>query len=348
MPAKLIQISSYQEENFTPYMSKKFNPVSFDLNIIDRCNSYCRFCSIWKNKTPDLELKYIKKFLIGIKDWVKGDIVVNLVGGEPTYRNDLTDVLFFSRDIGVPVVMTTNGYRLADYDYAKSLVSTGLDKIVISVEGFQKTNDYLRGKNSFKKIIQGIKNLRKLKKDITIRIQSIICGKNINELPQFVNFMYKMGYGNNFNFQALTSDFTIPLEKRKKNWYINDKLWPKNHEELCKNIDKLILMKKLNHNMIIPEVSKLEFWKVYFENPNRFENVIKCNIGDIHIQCDGNGGISLCPHMPPVGNLKNNTVEEIFFSNKADERREYIYTCKEPCNFQINCRYEKLRIKENN
>lgn len=317
-------------------------PTSFDLEVTIRCNSSCRFCSFWKNKTSDLKLQYIHKYIRGISRWMTDSVQLNIVGGEPTVRDDLREILLICRQENVHGVVTTNGYRLADYGYAKSLISTGMRLIVISLEGFQKTNDYLRGEGSFNKTIHAIKNIRNLNNKISIVIQSVINAKNIAEIPDFISWLYDMNYVDKITFQVLCNDFG-PFGLDNREWWLGNELWPQDLSLLNKTMDQLSFLNQNNKSWVMGNPpDQFLFWKKYFQNPTQFRNPKECNVGDFFISCLQNGEIRICPFLPPVGNIKNNNVKAIFYSALAQERRKSIALCKKACNFQINCRYDQL------
>ena len=112
-----------------------------DLSVIltYRCDSRCSMCHIWQHPTlpkSEVSVETLSKLPSGFD-------YLNLTGGEPTLRRDLMEVV----DVLYPKAMTTeistNGL------HAKRLVPIVKKypdiKIRISVEGFEATNDSIRG-----------------------------------------------------------------------------------------------------------------------------------------------------------------------------------------------------------
>jgi hypothetical protein len=63
--------------------------------------------------------------------------IVQLSGGEPTMRDDLTKIIAVGRDIGFPFIqLNTNGVRLAeDPSYAAELMQAGLFSVFLQFDG---------------------------------------------------------------------------------------------------------------------------------------------------------------------------------------------------------------------
>jgi MoaA/NifB/PqqE/SkfB family radical SAM enzyme len=103
-------------------------------------------CHIWKNPThPDYELK-----LETLEKLPGGFDHINITGGEPTLRKDLLDICRVLRPKARTLEISTNGLH---GDVLESVVKVYPDvKIRISVEGFEATNNAIRGeKGGFQK-----------------------------------------------------------------------------------------------------------------------------------------------------------------------------------------------------
>lgn len=87
------------------------------LDITNRCNLNCPHCyQIPDNKSKDTSIQSI---INQIKSWPSQRGVV-LMGAEPTVRDDLPDLIEAINEIAIrPIMILTNGVRLAKIDYAK-------------------------------------------------------------------------------------------------------------------------------------------------------------------------------------------------------------------------------------
>lgn len=119
-----------------------------DLSIITtyRCDSRCSMCFIWKNPThPDYEID-----IPTLERLPGGFDYVNITGGEPTLRKDLLEICRALRPKAKTLEISTNGLH---GDKLEPIVREFPDtKIRISVEGFEATNDRIRGeRDGFKR-----------------------------------------------------------------------------------------------------------------------------------------------------------------------------------------------------
>ena len=60
-----------------------------------------------------------------------------LSGGEPTLREDLELIISMVKRAGKTAVLTTNGLRLSDLKYLRSLKKVGLDGALFSLDSFK-------------------------------------------------------------------------------------------------------------------------------------------------------------------------------------------------------------------
>jgi MoaA/NifB/PqqE/SkfB family radical SAM enzyme len=127
-----------------------------DLSIITtyRCDSRCSMCFIWKNPThPDYEID-----IPTLEKLPGGFDFVNITGGEPTLRKDLLEICRTLRPKAKTLEISTNGLH---GDKLEPIVREFPDiKIRISVEGFEATNDRIRGeRDGFKRKTETMERL---------------------------------------------------------------------------------------------------------------------------------------------------------------------------------------------
>jgi molybdenum cofactor biosynthesis enzyme MoaA len=106
----------------------------FETVIVDvthRCNMACRNCYIPNRTIPDLDAQWLSSVFARLP---KGRLV-RLVGGEPTLRDDLPQLISEIRAHGHHPVLLTNGLKLADRDYVRELKKAGLQIAYLSMNG---------------------------------------------------------------------------------------------------------------------------------------------------------------------------------------------------------------------
>jgi MoaA/NifB/PqqE/SkfB family radical SAM enzyme len=100
------------------------------IQVVRHCNHFCGFCS---NPTTAYVHTFESMALL-VDDLVRrGYFGVVLTGGEPTLHPELPRIARYARDAGLHVRMITNGWRLADTDFAAELAAAGLSLVHVSI-----------------------------------------------------------------------------------------------------------------------------------------------------------------------------------------------------------------------
>ena len=150
------------------------SPIVANIKITNKCNLRCKMCSDdirtaeqkeinleeWKNKIDEL-----KK--LGIR-------VIIFEGGEPTLRKEIEELIMYVKKEKIYSIMITNGVN--DFSHINT------DAIWVSIDGIEEFHNEVRGEGIYKKI----KNNLLKAKDKNIVILSMINGKNMNKIEEFV------------------------------------------------------------------------------------------------------------------------------------------------------------------
>ena len=149
--------------------------------ISNRCNLNCQVCFA---RTPDGKFDFSDMRVEDIKYILKRigrNKKVCFAGGEPTLNEDLFEFIRLTKDSGNIPVLNTNGIRLANFDYTKKLVQSGLEKVYLSIDGLTSwVTQYLDGNEEH--LGYKLKALENLKKFNTIKVfLSCRIARGINE-----------------------------------------------------------------------------------------------------------------------------------------------------------------------
>jgi len=91
-------------------------------------------------------------------------------GGEPLMRKDLFDLMEYGNQIGLRMVISTNG-TLIDRDRAKRIKELGISYVGISLDGLADVNDWFRGvSGAFDKAMEGFRNCREAGQKTGLRL----------------------------------------------------------------------------------------------------------------------------------------------------------------------------------
>ncbi|MDP6446766.1 MAG: radical SAM protein [Pirellulaceae bacterium] len=122
-------------------------PLSVCFAVTNRCNYHCGHCMSASSTTTDWGLDEDGVRCI-LRTLARGGVCrVDIVGGEPFIRSDLTSILQYGCELDLQLVVTTNG-SLLQRRHCEQLADTGV-AIQTSIDGPQSINDRLRGAGSF-------------------------------------------------------------------------------------------------------------------------------------------------------------------------------------------------------
>ena len=128
---------------------KRNTPLICGLVVTNKCNLRCRHCRVVNRKGDDLSFEEITTVINSF--YKQGGRSLYLEGGEPFMWRDkkytLEDIVEYSHRIGFfTTIIYTNG---------TFPLKTSADTVFISIDGLQKTHDFLRGE-TFGRIIKNI------------------------------------------------------------------------------------------------------------------------------------------------------------------------------------------------
>ena len=101
------------------------------VDVTHRCNMTCANCYVPNRDIPDLD----GPWLLSVLRRLPPGRFVRFVGGEPTLRNDLAELIRATCAMGHHPVVVSNGLRFADRDYVHSLKVAGLQIAYLSMNG---------------------------------------------------------------------------------------------------------------------------------------------------------------------------------------------------------------------
>ncbi len=180
-----------------------------------RCNLSCLHCGsdcMQSSQYPDMPLQDFLSALDTIPNPVEHFTVV-LTGGEPLLRKDIEKCGFAIRERNMRWSMVSNG-QLYNKEKHISLLNAGLGALTISLDGLEKSHNWLRNHSgSFKNVANAIE-LAASSSRLNFDIVSCVNKKNINELPQIREFLISKGV-------KAWRLFTItPIGRAKSNSYM--------------------------------------------------------------------------------------------------------------------------------
>lgn len=183
------------------------------ISITSRCNLRCKMCDIPSVRSEELETGVWKQV---IRDAGRSGVsAIVFSGGEPLLREDLFDLISFTKEQNMMACVTSNGL-LIDELCARRLSEAGVDVVNVSLEGPEEVHDQLRGQGSFDSALLAIKNLRKYKIERTIA--TVVTSRNFKHLPYIVKLAQQYGV-TALKFQPFSSLF-LKTGKRGEDFFL--------------------------------------------------------------------------------------------------------------------------------
>lgn len=163
------------------------------LEITSKCNLKCPHCYNNSGEANDeFPIFLLKRMMHSFKKM--GGNYVNISGGEPLASDNFINILSELNNYnGVSIGITSNGTLLSQniIDNIKNVYKKPLF-FQISVDGAtSKSNDFIRGDGSFKKILKGVDILKN--NNISFKFHTLCHKKNKNNLLDIISFSKNMG-----------------------------------------------------------------------------------------------------------------------------------------------------------
>ena len=173
------------------------NPLILMIESTNFCNFNCPLCDKGAGKLSrpegSMSVENYQRLLEDIGRGLKLIMLWNQ--GEPFINKQLLEMVKFAKERGIFTVISTNGSLIMDN--AEAIVKSGLDELIISLDGATRETYYrFRRGGDFESIINGIKHLAEIRgRKFTplISLQFLLLKHNINEMDDFKCLADKVG-----------------------------------------------------------------------------------------------------------------------------------------------------------
>lgn len=150
--------------------------------ITGKCNLRCKHCYL-TDYTKETQLDKI----LHVIDYLasQGTRHIYFLGGEPLLRKDFDVILERTTNHGLSTIVGTNA-TLLNLEKAQNLKKLGLGSLQISLDGADlKTHESLRGKGTFAKTIQGIKNAKQA--NLLVTLAFVANSANFQQVAELID-----------------------------------------------------------------------------------------------------------------------------------------------------------------
>lgn len=256
------------------------SPLTFvEFEVSATCNLRCKHCfALNDGGFFDWDM-----FQNALDESLKlGVVAVSLNGGEPLLHPQIVDMLCKSRQCNFGTILYTNG-TLITPEFCDKVASLELNKVYISLDGFQKNHEMVRGIGTYEKALGAIRLLRS--RDIRVWINSSVYPSNEDEIDAFQKFCLQELKVNGLRIFPIQ-----PLGNALK------------HQELFQ------YPKKARNALVdIAEEHAL---------PSRGDSILPCGAGVVLLYISASGKVYPCNYFRRtdvcIGNLKEKSLGEIY------------------------------------
>lgn len=175
-------------------------PVSVTFEPTTSCNLRCPECPSGKREfsrpTGMLQNDLFKRTIDELHKHIS--YLIFYFQGEPYLNPSFLDMVKYASSKGIYTATSTNAHYLND-DVAKKTVESGLDRLIISIDGTsQETYEQYRVGGDLKKVIAGTENILKWKKELRsstphVIFQFLVVKPNEHQLDEVTKLAQDMG-----------------------------------------------------------------------------------------------------------------------------------------------------------
>ncbi len=311
--------------------------------VTRKCNLTCQYCYVYDNNYPELDTDGMKRAVDHIKN-VLGCNLIALMGGEPTIRRDLPEIIQHMTDVDVSSYMTTNGLLLTDKKIF-DICDAGLDVLELSFDGMQETPV---SRKAGRKLVDTIERLVEFRSiyDLEISVNMVVTKLNYHEIDEVIRLLAGRRI-------SLTMGLYIPDpfhrgDPRKDPLAFST---PEDINALGKVVDKILRIKKRGAFIAQaqPYFKKwLPFMKQLITPEKRRHPIVmwKCDPGPNFLEIDCDGRIRYCSYINENVDPKLTLfdLDKSYYKLLKPKFQKMLRICNAPC--LANCFYEVAQIRQ--
>ena len=175
-------------------------PITISVEPTTACNLRCPECpsGLRSFTRPTGNLK--EDFFRGIVNDLGPDLIylIFYFQGEPYINPGFLDMVHYASSRGIYTITSTNGHFL-NKENARKTVASGLDRIIISVDGTtQEVYENYRKAGNLETVLQGARNVIQAKRDIGsstphVIFQFLVVRPNEHQIPEIYRLAEEIG-----------------------------------------------------------------------------------------------------------------------------------------------------------
>ncbi len=185
------------------------------IEITGECNLTCNVCFADAPFSGHLPLETITSMIDAFVSYETNPEILQLSGGEPTLHPNIIEIIEYAKMLEIEdVVISTNGIKLMEEDFAKELARVGA-VIYLQFDSFRpEVYKSMRGRDLLNEKLAVVDRCNELGLT-TVLVPTIIRDLNHDEIGEFVTFAMKQPSVFGINFQPISITGRVDLEELK-------------------------------------------------------------------------------------------------------------------------------------
>jgi len=304
------------------------------------CNCRCAMCDIWKdNKNlKQLTEEDIKGLLGSLKQL--GTKQVLMSGGEALLNANFFRLCELLRKEGINITLLSTGLLLKKN--AARIIDLVHD-VIVSLDGDKAMHDAIRNiPEAYNKLMDGIHHIKSIKPEYQITGRTVIHRLNFKAWPKIIDAAKEISLD---QISFLPADVTSQAFNRDTPWDAPRQgdimLSLQELPELNKITEGIIekYAAEFDSRFITESTDKIRKIHTYYSalhalNPFPFK---KCNAPWVSTVIEADGTVRPCFFHPTMGNIRDNSLEEILNSAEAIAFRKNLDVDKNPTCVKCVC-----------
>jgi radical SAM protein with 4Fe4S-binding SPASM domain len=262
---------------------------------------------------------------------------IYLWDGEPFLYPDLFPLVDYMKDAGLAVSVNTNGTHLAKN--AEEIVRKKWHALFVSLDGFEETNDKIRGEGSYRRVVEGFEAINREKKRQGSHLPHMGIVSTVNNLNY--KDLYRLaeaaqGFGLSWHIFNLGT-YTNAAIVEKQRAFMREKLDTEignlqaydtgynediDGQELYNILTNIHAMETDHPIITVPALNpeKINSYYGELDVPVRTH----CSVPWSQANIDYDGGVHFCADYPDykLGNIKDEKFFDIFNGERAKRFRD--------------------------
>jgi radical SAM protein with 4Fe4S-binding SPASM domain len=288
---------------------RKWRPIYAVWEITLKCDLACRHCGSRAGRERPDELSTEEALNLVDQMADLGTLEVTIIGGEAYLREDWVLIAKRIRERGMQCTMTTGGRGLTP-ERARAAKEAGIQSISVSVDGFEKTHDALRGvRGSYQSAMAALKNARDA--GIHVSCNTQIGAASLHEIEDLFPVLVDQG------IHSWQVQLTVAMGRAADEPNLLLEPW--------QLLEVMPMLARLKKNVADPR--KVRIWpgnNIGYFGPYESDlrgtmprgHMASCGAGRSTLGIEANGDIKGCPSLPTAdwvgGNIRDNSLQTIW------------------------------------